>query len=219
LLGYVALQGSFFTGFALLVVYATGMGLLMILLGACYGELAGKLRSGTWMLWMRRALGVALIFPAAFYMGSLLGFGRQAPGQGEIHRVEWIMNEENALQFAKQDRRPLMLEFTALWCPPCRKLERDFFSRTRIVDLSYMMVPLRVDATVETKEVRRLIRKYNVVGWPTVIFMSPDGTPYDDLRVNDYDPTSIEQGMKEAIRRTKGFPDDNLSRSPKRGVP
>ncbi|MFH1831038.1 MAG: cytochrome c biogenesis protein CcdA [Pseudomonadota bacterium] len=201
ILGYVALQGSFVTGFALLVVYASGMGLLMVLLGACYAELVGRLKGGTWMLWIKRVLGVALLFPAVFYMGSLLGFGRPVPGVSDIPRVEWITNEEHALQFARQSRRPIILEFTALWCPPCRKLERDFFSLNRIVDLSYMMVPLRVDATIETKEVRKLIRKYNVMSWPTVLFLNSEGKSYNDLRVNDYDPAAIEKGMKEAIKR------------------
>ncbi len=201
LLGYVALQGSYLAGFGLLLVYGTGMGLLMILMGACYGELAVKLKGGAWMLWIRRALGIVLLFPAAFYMGSLLGFGKPAPGVSEVPGVEWITNEEHALLFARQHNRPIMLEFTALWCPPCRKLERDFFTRTKVVDLSYMMIPLRVDATVETGEVRRLINKYHVMGWPTVIFMDSKGKAFKDLRVNDYDPTAIELGMKEAIKR------------------
>ncbi|MFA5812478.1 MAG: cytochrome c biogenesis protein CcdA, partial [bacterium] len=74
ILGYVALQGSYAMGFGLLIVYGIGMGILMMLLGACYGELAGKLRGGSWMLWIRRALGIVLLFPAAYYMGVLFNW-------------------------------------------------------------------------------------------------------------------------------------------------
>lgn len=205
LLGYVALQGSYIRGFALLVVYGLGMGLVLMLLGASFGELADRLRGGTWMVWIKRALGILLLFPAAFYMGVLLGFGEDARVIGGEPRVEWVRSEREALKLAKEENRPIMIEFTASWCPPCQKLERSFFNRANIVSMSYMMVPLRVDATVETAEVRRLIGKYGVVGWPSIIFLSPDGRRMRALRVSDYDPEAIEEGMKESICRTKGI--------------
>jgi len=205
LLGYVALQGSYVRGFALLVVYGLGMGVVLMLLGATFGELADKLRGGAWMVWIKRALGIMLLFPAAFYMGVLLGFGDDVRVIGGEPRVEWVMSEREALKLASESNRPVMMEFTASWCPPCQKLERSFFSRANIVSMSYMMVPLRVDATVETPEVRRLINKYGVAGWPSVIFLDPKGRQIRELRVNDYDPGAIEEGMKEAICRTKGI--------------
>lgn len=208
LLGYVALQDSYVRGFALLVVYGIGMGLVLILLGAAYGELAGKLRGGNWMIWVKRALGIILLFPAAFYMGVLMGFGEEGQVIGGGQRIEWVRSEREALKLARDENRPVMVEFTAKWCPPCQKLESSFFSRVNIVSLSYMMVPLRIDATTETAEVRRLIGKYGVVGWPTVLFLTPQGSQLKDLRVSDYDPGAIEEGMKDAICRTKGISRD-----------
>ncbi len=208
LLGYVALQGSYLTGFALLVVYGVGMGLIMMLLGAGYGELAEKLRGGAWMVWIKRALGVILLVPAVFYIGVLMGLGDEGRVMGAMPGVEWVRSENDALKTAREEGRPVMIEFTASWCPPCVKLENDFFRRANIVSLSYMIVPLRVDASVETPKVRRLISKYGVFGWPTVIFLGPDGRQFRDLRVNHYEPDAIEEGMKEAICRAKGISRD-----------
>lgn len=203
LLGYVALQANYLTGFALLIVYGIGMGILMILLGACYGELAGKLRGGAWMLWIRRTLGLVLLFPAAYYMGVFFNWSPLSHFSADTPHIEWQTNENDALNMATKTGKPIMMEFTAEWCPPCNALERDFFSRTDITGLSHGMIPLRVDATLETKDVRDLISRYHVIGWPTVIFMAPHGKIYDDLRVNDYDPPAVEQGMREAIIRAK----------------
>ena len=200
-LGYVALQRSYLFGFALLIVFSLGMGLLFICLGACYGELASKLKGGRWMIWIRRALGIILLFPAAFYVTSLVNWQREAPFNKP--RIEWILEQKDALQFAKETERPLMMEFTAEWCPPCKALDSKFFRRDDIVKLSYQLVPLRINATVESDEVRRLMDRYRVMGMPAVIFLDPDGKLYEDLSVADYDPKKIESSIREAIRRTK----------------
>jgi thiol:disulfide interchange protein DsbD len=205
LLGHVALQGSYLTGFALLVVYGLGMGVIMLLIGAGYGELAGRLRGGRWMIWIKRLLGILLLIPALFYFAALVGFGDRERSVIRAHHVEWVTDEKQALDLAVAQGKPVMMEFTASWCPPCKMLEDDFFTRTKIVTLSYLVVPLRVDATVENARVRKLIGKYGVVGWPTIVFLSPEGKPYSDLRVGHYDPQAIEEGLKESICRAKGI--------------
>jgi thiol:disulfide interchange protein DsbD len=202
LLGYVALQRDYISGFGLLFVYSIGFGLLFIILGACFGELAHKLRGGPWLVWVKRTLGILLLFPAAFYMGSLFSWGGRTIS--DRPKIEWINSEADALKFATMTNRPIMMEFTANWCPPCKSLERSFFQRPDIVKLSYQLVPFKVDATVEDKEVRRLIRKYKVMGWPTVIFLAPDGSQYEDLRVSDYNPEGLEKSMAEALKRQGG---------------
>lgn len=204
LLGYVALQGNYPLGFVLLVIYGIGFSLFVVILGACYGELAGKLRGGPWMVWMKRALGLVLLFPAAFYMGSLFRWsGDRILSDDNRPRIEWVTDEAHALKFAEESDRPIMIEFGADWCPPCRALDAGLFRRPDIVALSMRLVPFRVDATIETREVRRLIDKYRVQGWPTIIFLDPEGRPYQDLRVSDYNSEAIEHGIKEAIERAK----------------
>jgi len=204
LLGYVALKHDYLAGFLLLIVYGLGMSLIILLLGTLYGELVGRLKGGVWMLWVRRALGIILLFPALFYMGTLFGWTPETSFSDHSGvRVEWLDSERDALKFAEQANRPVMIEFTANWCPPCRALERRFFRRPDVVKLSYQLVPFRVDATVETKKIRELINRYGVMGWPTVIFLSPDGKRYTDLRVVDYSPDLIEKNMRRAIERSK----------------
>jgi thioredoxin:protein disulfide reductase len=206
LLGYVALKHDYLVGFVLLIIYGLGMSLIIILLGTLYGQLAVRLKGGVWMVWVKRALGIMLLFPAVFYMGSLFGWTPESSmfNSTKVH-VEWLDSEKDALKFAKREGRPVMVEFTANWCPPCRALDRTFFSRDDVVQLSYQLVPLRIDATVETDDIEKLVNRYRVRGWPTVIFLDPNGKRYRDLRVKDYSPEAIEYGMREAIKRAEAM--------------
>jgi thiol:disulfide interchange protein DsbD len=200
LLGYVAFQANYLLGFCLLVVFGLGMGLVFILLGAGYGVLVDHVRSGGWMNWMKRALGLVLLIPAAFYLSTALGMaGREPPARGP--HVAWIENLDHAMDFAKENERPIMLDFSAEWCAPCRTLERTFFRRPEIVRLSMQMVPVRIDSTYESKELRELMDEYCVMGFPAILFLAPDGVPYNDLRVGFVNRKLLEENMREAIRR------------------
>jgi thiol:disulfide interchange protein DsbD len=206
LLGYVSLKQSYALGFWLLVVFGLGMGFLFVIIGSAYGMLAGQLKGGRWTIWVKRALGFVLLIPAGFYLRSLVRWdGVFHPGMDTGRpRIEWVSSREDGVAFAHQENRPIMIEFYADWCPPCRSLETTFFRREEIIKLSYQLVPIRIDATVATTEVKKAIADYHVVGWPAFYFLSPEGKPYKDLTVISYDPKKIETSMREAITRAGG---------------
>jgi thiol:disulfide interchange protein DsbD len=206
LLGYVTLNRSYILGFSLLIVFGLGMGLFFIVMASFFGELAGRLRGGKWMVRVKQLLGILLLLPAIFYMRSLVRWdGVFRPGHDlERPRVEWILSHEEGLKFAKNSGRPVMIEFYADWCPPCRALDSKFFRREDIIRISYQLVPVRLDATVSSSEVENAVEQYRVVGWPTIVFLSPHGEVYGDLTVVSFDPEKIEANMREAIARSRG---------------
>lgn len=202
LLAYVALQGSYAMGFGLLVLFGLGMGLVFILLGAGYGVLVDHVRSGGWMTWMKRVLGLVLLLPAAFYLSTALGVGKMQPPAKGPH-VAWIDDVDHAKRFAQEAGRPIMVDFSADWCAPCHALERTFFRRPEIVQLSMQLVPVRIDATYESKALRALMDEYCVVGFPTILFLATDGMLYNDLRVSFVNRALLEENMREAIQRVE----------------
>lgn len=201
LLGYIAIKNDYLYGFAMVAVYSLGFGVLFIILGSFYGELVGKIKNGPWLLWVKRILGVVLLLPALFYAQGLLSIDLGGNGRA---KVEWIREEKEALKFAFLSKRPVMVEFTADWCPPCKRIESNFFSREDVVKLSYQLVPLRVDASFENKEIRDILNRYDVYGMPAFVFLDPSGKEYKDLRVTEPDPATIEKAMREAIARSSG---------------
>ena len=125
----------------------------------------------------------------------------QPPVKGP--HVAWIDDIDHAKRFAQETDRPIMLDFSADWCTPCRALERTFFRRPEIVRLSMQLIPVRIDATYESKALRALMDEYCIVGFPAILFLGPDGVPYNDLRVNFVNRALLEENMREAIQRVE----------------
>lgn len=65
--------------------------------------------------------------------------------------------------------RPLLVDFSAEWCPPCRQLKPIFASLKSQFEGS-------VDfATVDTDSMPELAQKYKVESIPCIVFISPQG--------------------------------------------
>ena len=205
LLGYVALKQSYLMGFSLSVVFGLGMGVVFIIIGSAFGMLASRLRGTKWMVRVKYLLGVLLLLPAIFYLRSVVRWNGVFEPARDLKqpRVEWVTSYDKGLRFAQKAGRPIMMEFYADWCPPCRAMEAKFFKRKDIVKLSYSLVPIRVDATVGGVKVEKIIDKYKVMGWPTILFLSPQGKVYKDLTVISYDSHKLLENMRAAIIRAK----------------
>ncbi len=75
ILTWVGSQGSPALGFVYLLVFSLGMCTLLVFVGLSSGTLARLPRAGTWMLWVKKGFGVAMLAVAEYYfieMGKLL---------------------------------------------------------------------------------------------------------------------------------------------------
>ncbi|PIU55164.1 MAG: hypothetical protein COS89_08120 [Deltaproteobacteria bacterium CG07_land_8_20_14_0_80_38_7] len=204
-LGYVATKQNYFLGFGLLFTFGLGMGTLFIIVGSFFGVLSNYIKSGKWMIRVRFILGILILVPVIFYLKVLMNFNHISKDNDPSKiKIEWIYSIDDAFRFAKDSNRPIMIDFFAEWCPPCISLDKRFFNKENITRISYKLVPLKVDATTENAEEEAIISKYNIIGWPTIIFLSPDGKLYEDLTVISEDPEQIENNMLKAISRAEG---------------
>jgi thiol:disulfide interchange protein DsbD len=131
---------------------------------------------------VRIALG-AVFLGVSIWWG--MPSGEVAPGSG----VDWQPYSETVLDLAKESGTPAVIDFYADWCIPCKELDRFSFSDERVRELSKDFLMLKADVTRgSSPEVKSLLKKYNVRGVPTIVFIGPNGREREDLRIVQFEP-------------------------------
>ena len=82
-----------------------------------------------------------------------------------------------ALATAKSENKPLVLDFMAVWCAPCKRLVNETFVDEEVSALLEKCVFLKID----TDEHPELAKHFNVASLPDMRFLSPDGKEINKL--------------------------------------
>jgi thiol:disulfide interchange protein DsbD len=151
LLVYVGAKANVALGFLLFFVLSLGLGLPYLVLGTLSGSIKSLPRSGAWMEKLKKVFAVLLVF-AALYYGYLAYNGfcpKTAAPMGSEH---WSAATLTAIQQAKENGQPVVLDFRADWCLPCLKMEKEIFSQPKVLSAASQdkVQLLRVDLTTAT---------------------------------------------------------------------
>src|SRR5579872_6082077 len=97
---------------------------------------------------------------------------RFSPRPNRAAEIGWMEWGPEAFRLARETDRPILLGISAVWCHWCHVMDETTYSDQRVIDLiRERYVPVRVDNDRRPD----VNARYNMGGWPTTAFLSPDG--------------------------------------------
>jgi thiol:disulfide interchange protein DsbD len=146
--------------------------------------------------WIKTGTGIIGLVVAAYMVGSFI---MQGPG------VQWQPYSDQTLSEAIEKQKPVIIDFSAAWCAPCRELDEvTFHDREVVKQVQQDFFMIKVDLTRKDKaDSNRLLKKYDVKGVPTVVFLDKKGEERRELRMVDFLPADQFLVRMAEIRKTQ----------------
>ncbi|WP_276298866.1 DUF255 domain-containing protein [Halorussus lipolyticus] len=112
----------------------------------------------------------------------------------EETKVEWREWGDEAFAEARDADKPVLLSLSAEWCSWCHEMDREAYSNPMVAaNVNDSFVPVRVDIDRQP----RVRERYNMGGFPSNVFCTPDG---DLLTGSTY--LGID-GMRQVVQRVR----------------
>lgn len=194
---YISQTNNVVLGGSALYAMAWGMSMPLLLVGLSAGSLLP--RTGPWMKAVKALFGIIMIGMAVWVSRPawpfLTGLVRGPEAVVSSHqsvlpfqRVRSVAELEEALAQARQQGRPVMLDFYADWCTSCLELEHRTFTDPNIQRRLKAAILLQADVTANLEADRALLQRFQLFGPPGIIFYDAQGKELTDRRVIGYQP-------------------------------
>jgi thiol:disulfide interchange protein len=113
----------------------------------------------------------------AFGIVSWFYFKPESVKSTVVGKIRWFTDYQQGLSVARETGQPVMLFFSAQWCPTCKSLINSAFSDNRVVKACRKIVPVYVDVDQNPS----LSADYQIRYVPTVFLLNSQGQPVAKL--------------------------------------
>lgn len=142
---------------------------------------------------------------AAIFRIVTLVADRQKTGDHGAGLVEWKPGESVAA-VAKREGKPILYDFTAAWCPPCKRLDAEGWSDPQLArGVGRRFVPARVvdrqrEDGANPAWIRELHTRYAINVFPTLVVA--DATGREIAKMEGYqDRKSLDEFLASAMKK------------------
>ena len=99
-----------------------------------------------------------------------------ATSRAEVHFKDLSFSE--AKKLAMKEHKKVMIDFYTTWCGWCKVLDKKTYSDEHVGQIAdAKFIPVKIDA--EKGEGIGLAKQYQITGYPTIVFFTPEGKEID----------------------------------------
>lgn len=153
-----------------------GVGLILLVYGTLV--LAGVASGGNDVLQPLRG--------TAFAANVSNASGSTASARLEFRRVKSPADLQREIAQANAQGKGVMLDFFAEWCTECHRMEKNSFSDAGVQAALNNTIALQADVTANDATDKALMRQYQVIGPPAILFFDAAGKELAAHRVVGY---------------------------------
>jgi thiol:disulfide interchange protein DsbD len=147
------------------------LGIVLLVLGVT--EVVGAAAGGDY--WLRPLSGLT----------TATGAG-PAEEHKAFQRIKSHGDLERALESARAENRPVMLDFYADWCVECIRMERNTFPEPKVQAEFERFDLLQADVTANDDMDQALMKAFGIIGPPAILFFDSDGEEMKAYRLVGY---------------------------------
>jgi len=83
--------------------------------------------------------------------------------------ISWVYSFEAGMKLARETMRPVVVDFWAIWCGPCKQMDIEVYRTAKMVQASKEFVFIQVDIDRDKTSPAR----YHVQAIPAILFLDP----------------------------------------------
>lgn len=139
------------------------------------------------------AAAVLIVYSSLLCVGAFTGgndplrplanLGASSPTNVTSQRIEEPELIYQQLEQARSKQQWVLMDFYADWCVSCKVMENTVFGQTEVQQAIADMLFIQPDVTDNNQAQQELLRRFGIMGPPTILFIAPDGKEVRAARI------------------------------------
>ena len=117
---------------------------------------------------------------------------------------KFVDSHRKAMSTAKKEGKPVVLVFTASWCPPCQVMKKSVYPSDAVKEYHDKFVWAYLD--VDDKDNDKPSEQYGVNPIPHIEFVDADGKPLVQKQVGSGSPEDFAKRLAGALAKAPSAP-------------